>query len=576
MKDNLPGGIIHGRAAALAVALAVMAVLSVGTMLVHAGWAGRWGATTFQLYNSDASDAPVTITFYDEAGSVTLTFTDTLPAGGTRFYEPEELPYNLPVTFTGMLYVSATQDVFGVVYHFADPADPSDGNVIYRMIDTDDLTTSTYLPYVDWNQHGWFTNVHLQNPHGVTVTAVITYYNLDGTFVGPYTVPIDLHATESLTSPVPIGSARVQASRPILVVVSREYDDDDAADVSDDDDDDDNPHTIYNGQPPGSALLRAPYVHSDDSFIAVQNTGNISAEVQVVFHWPQTETITATVEPLATHIFTSTQDDLQGQAVITGTQPVAAVVVTQQSDDDGDDGDDGNDDDDDAGAWCYNALRPMRASQSIAIPSVLHDCEGWGTLLWIQNLTSTAQAVEILYTAAPTGTLAYTRTPSLAPHEVYTVSNDWLPPTFQHAAVLVVGSGEVGALVRPSKLITDGAMGYEGYAIAPLDIPAPVIQHVNPSASPPAASLELVIDGRHFQQGATMVLSRTGQAPISASVVSVTGATTITAQVDLTGAVLGEWDVVVTNADGRTATAPVPFTVQDWPYHFYLPLAMKG
>jgi len=554
MKSNLPQGITSSRpAAALVVALAVLVTLSAGTMLVHAGEHGRWGATTFQLYNLDEQPAPVTVRFYDDDGLVTLSFTDTLPARGTRFYEPE-LTHGLPPTFTGLLDVDSDQAVYGVVHHLADPADPDDGNLVHRMLHTGVLTTSIYLPFVDWNHDGWFTIVYLQNPHGENVTASVTYFTMSGIPVGQHNVIIGPHGTRTADPPPGlsfVGSALVQAARPILVTVSRRH-------VG---------HRLaYNGHLGGSWLLRAPDLDSAHSFIAVQNTSPSEvADVQVTFHWPLPEVVTATVAPLATHILTSTQNSSLGRALVTGTQPLAAVIVTEQLGGSSD------------SAQCYSALQPERASPCVVVPSVLHGYQGWYTTLWIQNLAPSMQEVEVLFTAAPTGTLAYTRTPMLAPGAAYPVSLDeHLSPEFQHAAALVVGSTKVGAVVRQSNRnsTTNSIMEYEGYdAGGPCDIPAPAIHSVTPSMGPIHGIVVLTIDGDHFQWGATVALSRTGEAPIVASDVSVTGATTIAARLDLTGAAIGPWDVVVTNADGRTTAAQNGFKVL---YQLYLPLAARG
>jgi hypothetical protein len=69
--------------------------------------------------------------------------------------------------------------------------------------------------------------------------------------------------------------------------------------------------------------------------------------------------------------------------------------------------------------------------------------------------------------------------------------------------------------------------------------------------------------GGCFMEGATVMLCRTGFPDIVATSVTVVNDTHITCEIDLTGAVNGQWDVVVINLGGFAAILPGGFTV-DW------------
>jgi hypothetical protein len=70
------------------------------------------------------------------------------------------------------------------------------------------------------------------------------------------------------------------------------------------------------------------------------------------------------------------------------------------------------------------------------------------------------------------------------------------------------------------------------------------------------------IAGTGFQEGASVVLTRTGQTDITATSVLVISPAQIGCSVDLTGAQLGKWNVTVKNDDSQEDTLADAFTVQ--------------
>lgn len=85
------------------------------------------------------------------------------------------------------------------------------------------------------------------------------------------------------------------------------------------------------------------------------------------------------------------------------------------------------------------------------------------------------------------------------------------------------------------------------------------------------------ISGNGFAPGATVALRRQGQQDIVGSPAAVEGGSSEIATVfDLTGKVTGVWDVVVTNPDGRSATLPGGFVIDQEPVPAALWVSFSG
>jgi hypothetical protein len=73
---------------------------------------------------------------------------------------------------------------------------------------------------------------------------------------------------------------------------------------------------------------------------------------------------------------------------------------------------------------------------------------------------------------------------------------------------------------------------------------------------------DLVVHGSNFMPGCTVVLRHSGATDIPGTVQSVAAdGASLTAQFDLAGAALGNWDIVVTNPDAATASSQTPIVV---------------
>lgn len=83
---------------------------------------------------------------------------------------------------------------------------------------------------------------------------------------------------------------------------------------------------------------------------------------------------------------------------------------------------------------------------------------------------------------------------------------------------------------------------------------APAVLGISPRAAPNTGQAQITLSGLCFRSGATVRLSKAGQADIGATGVSIPSHSSITCGFDLTGKAVGQWDVVVTNPDGQSGT----------------------
>ncbi|MDV4343621.1 tandem-95 repeat protein [Methanoculleus sp. YWC-01] len=92
--------------------------------------------------------------------------------------------------------------------------------------------------------------------------------------------------------------------------------------------------------------------------------------------------------------------------------------------------------------------------------------------------------------------------------------------------------------------------------------PALTVTGITPDAGPNTGPVSITdLSGTGFVDGATVKLTRTGEPDIVATNVSVVSPTQITCTLDLTGAAVGPWNVMVTNPSNQSATLTDRFTV---------------
>ena len=108
------------------------------------------------------------------------------------------------------------------------------------------------------------------------------------------------------------------------------------------------------------------------------------------------------------------------------------------------------------------------------------------------------------------------------------------------------------------------ADGDGGTVVFRIGASSPAVASITPNSAPNAGSVAIEdLTGSDFLPGASVKLTRAGQADVIGTSVMVISPTKIRCSFDLTGKAIGQWNVVVTNPDGQSATLANAFTVTD-------------
>jgi hypothetical protein len=93
--------------------------------------------------------------------------------------------------------------------------------------------------------------------------------------------------------------------------------------------------------------------------------------------------------------------------------------------------------------------------------------------------------------------------------------------------------------------------------------PSPTIASITPDAADNDAPVDITdLAGTNFRDSAAVKLHKSGRPDINASSVVVSSSTLITCVFDLAGKSVGDWSVIVTNDDGKSATLEAGFSIQ--------------
>ena len=125
----------------------------------------------------------------------------------------------------------------------------------------------------------------------------------------------------------------------------------------------------------------------------------------------------------------------------------------------------------------------------------------------------------------------------------------------------VDGSAAIGA----DGTVYIGSYDSYMYAVGPGNTDIwPTISSITPNNGGNGGTTVIAnLAGTNFASDTTIQLRKTGQSSVNASDIVLVSDTQITCTFDLAGKVLGTWDVVVTNSDGRSGTLAKGFTVTD-------------
>jgi hypothetical protein len=169
--------------------------------------------------------------------------------------------------------------------------------------------------------------------------------------------------------------------------------------------------------------------------------------------------------------------------------------------------------------------------------------------------------------------------------EAVLLGEGWAPPNIVLPDVTYVSDGllqvnvPAGTPAGVYYVQVPNPDGYIGYLAEALTIvnPEPTVTGIAPTEADNDAPVNVVISGTNFVEGAVVSLVMDG-AVIPGTSVTVISPTQISATFDLTGAAVGVYDVVVTNAGPLQPTDALPdgFTVEEAVKRTFLPLVEKG
>jgi len=376
-------------------ALLLTAALLVSVLLVPAASAqGITWTSGFQVQNLSASDASITIHYYNQDGTEAIAAVgDTVPAMGSKTY----FPIHAADGFNGSVVIeSGTPDLVAIANTL--------GNSPQYAASTESFAqggTPFKLPLIMRNNGGYYTWFNVQNVG--TAPASVTVQYIPGSSGTAYTSPsvsiqpnaahtFDQHDMTDLGSTF-VGSAVVTSDQPIVATVMQVGE------------------TYknmmgYNGFAGGSMTVSLPLVMANNSGyytgFQVQNVGTGSATVTADFGTniagsfaPTSESVT--LAPNASHTFLQAggqwTQKYVGSATISATQDVVAIVnqvnMTPI-----------------ALGTAYNGFDPAGATNKVSGPLIMANNSGYFTGFQVMNVGGSAASITCSYGANTAGSFA--------------------------------------------------------------------------------------------------------------------------------------------------------------------------
>lgn len=417
----------------------------------------------FQLQNLDqTTDATITISFYNQDGSLAASPTDTIPAGQSKTYFPLDA---VPEGFNGSVVASSNVELKAITNVLtSDYA----GGASYGGFSSG--STSVNLPLVmkdNYNINTWF-NVQNTTATDANVTVVFAGQSCDKDIVvKPYS---SLTVDQSLDTCLPagyVGAASITSDQEIVATVMQ------VTDGS-------NQLLAYNGFVSATTNPVMPLVSSNyygsGTGIQIQNTGGSSTEVtltytpstgfpgasctetktipannSVTFGFPQLPSNCGTT---GTGVTDSTNKGFVGSAKVTTnstSQPLVAIVnqinrVNSQ------------------GA-AYSAVNPTEATDTVSLPLVMDRNYGIFTGISVVNVGTSTTSVSCTFTGT-----SYTASASLEVGEALTdvqlnkISNGYVgSATCTATGGDALIAGIVNELTSGAPTANDPLLVYEGF-----------------------------------------------------------------------------------------------------------------
>lgn len=258
------------------------------------GPSGSWVSGIACVNLDTNSEALITLTFYPQDNSAAvLTYSDTIPAGGSKTYFTPSTPPGIPSGFLGSVVVASSTPVSCNVntqkQSFGTQSDPYRIGTSAGISDTEAAPT-IYAPQVMKNFYGWNSYIAVQNTGLADVSVTISYKDRNGIAISDATETAIIPAQsmhvfyQNANRNLPnnfIGAAIISANDGItkLAVVVNFYNDGSNWSKAQ--------FHSYNGFASGANKLYVPRVvrnyYGYNSGLSIQNIGSVNATVKITF-----------------------------------------------------------------------------------------------------------------------------------------------------------------------------------------------------------------------------------------------------------------------------------------------------
>ncbi len=340
--------------------------------------------TGFTVQNTAANPTTLTLDFYGDDGRPVYTFSDNLPARGSRTYDPARLPA-LPAGFTGAAVARADARLSGVVNEDRVGRD----RLTYEAFTAGAETV--WVPLLMRQYHGWNTGIQIQNLGGAAGTVRVTFVTRGAAEpLVSSTIAIPPFASRTLYQPtddrIPqdwVGSGVIESvdGQPLAAIVNQVNGS--------------GPGMSYVGIDAPSARIYAPLLFKNaggwNTGLQVQNTGSQETTLRAVFAGSEdndTWSETAAVGAGASTTFYQPSnpqlpDPFVGAGVVasTGDQRLSGVVNEVR-----------------AGSTMATAYDVIdRGAETVFAPLVFRGFAGWNSGIQIQNVGTAATTATVRF-----------------------------------------------------------------------------------------------------------------------------------------------------------------------------------
>ena len=281
------------------------------------------------IQNTAADTANVTLSFYDDAGSLAASPTDTIPGNATKIFALGDLGisdgrYSVEVVSTKALVGICNNWTSALYGEFSDYNAYSGG------------TTVAYAPSLNNNYYGFVSSLTVQNVDTANADILVTYSNGE-----TETVTLAPRISKEYYQPdnpnLPSGnvdgifSAKIESTNGKKIVVLVNQEDKTKGSLA-----------SYNAPSEASTSINAPVTmkayYQWFSAVTVQNVGSVPTDITITFATGESRTAYG-VPANGTYTFmqlasqgSPLPDDSSVSAVVTAAQPIVAIV-NENSDD---------------------------------------------------------------------------------------------------------------------------------------------------------------------------------------------------------------------------------------------------